>query len=173
MQLLNLSLLSKRKQMLYTSSTTIKSQASSSSSSSSSTSAIELSTSAPAKMSGSMMAINMANINNNSSNSNRSSMLHSPLSLKGPTATNQTVTMGHHHYSFDFVSLLELDDDFHRTLNLVKVRNSFFFSSNYCVFIRKNNENPMHILFSMIVFFTSTPLYVFNIGECPMITMEL
>ncbi|KAH9529133.1 hypothetical protein DERF_003035 [Dermatophagoides farinae] len=120
MQLLNLSLLSKRKQMLYTSSTTIKSQASSSSSSSSSTSAIELSTSAPAKMSGSMMAINMANINNNSSNSNRSSMLHSPLSLKGPTATNQTVTMGHHHYSFDFVSLLELDDDFHRTLNLVK-----------------------------------------------------
>ena len=119
MQLLNLSLLSKRKQM-YTSSMTIKSQASSSLSPS--TSVLELSTSAPAKMSGSMMAINMANINNNSSNSNRSSMLHSPLSLKSPTATNQTVTMGHHHYSFDFVSLLELDDDFHRTLNLVKVR---------------------------------------------------
>lgn len=121
MQLLNLSLLSKRKQM-YTSSMTIKSQASSSLSPS--TSVLELSTSAPAKMSGSIMAINMAaNMNNNSnSNSNRSSMVHSPVSLKSPTVTNQTMTMAHHHYSFDFVSLLDLDDDFHRTLNLVKVR---------------------------------------------------
>ncbi|XP_027198870.2 formin-binding protein 1-like Cip4 isoform X2 [Dermatophagoides pteronyssinus] len=124
MQLLNLSLLSKRKQM-YTSSMTIKSQASSSLSPS--TSVLELSTSAPAKMSGSIMAINMAaNMNNNSnssnsnSNSNRSSMVHSPVSLKSPTVTNQTMTMAHHHYSFDFVSLLDLDDDFHRTLNLVK-----------------------------------------------------